>query len=141
MALDGVVSLRRVGGPTLAHRVTIARSFWQRFRGLMLRRELSPGEGLYLPGSDVHMFFMRFPIDCLFLASPNADGERRAVGLRHGLPPWRGIVWYVRGAEGVVELPAGTLAAAGAAVGDQFVLDSRPSGGPNSAGQLPGPLR
>jgi uncharacterized membrane protein (UPF0127 family) len=126
MALDGVVSLRRVGGQTLAARVTIARSFWQRFRGLMLRRELPPGEGLYLPGSDVHMFFMRFPIDCLFLAPPTPDGERRAVGLRHGLPPWRGIVWYVRGAQGVVELPAGTLAAAGVAVGDRFRLEPGP---------------
>lgn len=90
----------------------------------MGRRDLPAGEGLYLPGtSSIHMFFMRFPIDCLFLSRPAEDGSRRVVALRHSLPPWRGVVWYVRGAEGVVELPAGTLAAHGVEVCDTVRLD------------------
>lgn len=91
--------------------------------GLMGRPALPPGEGLCLPGSDVHMFFMRFPIDCLFLAAPDADGLRRVVGVRHSLSPWRGIVWYVRGAACVVELPAGTLSGSRVREGDRMRLE------------------
>ncbi len=55
------------------------------------------------------MFFMRFPIDALFVGKASDDGYRSVVGMRRNLPPWRGIVLPVRGAEGVIELPAGTL--------------------------------
>jgi uncharacterized membrane protein (UPF0127 family) len=44
------------------------------------------------------------------------------IGLRPDLPPWRGIVMPVRGAEGVVEMPAGTLARLGVSVGDEVVF-------------------
>jgi uncharacterized protein len=104
--------------------VTIANSFWARFLGLMGRSELHPGAGLYLPGtSSIHMLFMRFPIDALFVGSPTYDGSRRVVAVRHSLPPWRGVVWYVRGAKGVVELPAGTLRQHGVEVGDFVRLE------------------
>jgi uncharacterized membrane protein (UPF0127 family) len=97
-------------GELIARRVTNARSFWARFRGLMGRPALAPDEGLFLSGSSsIHMLFMRFPIDCLFVGKEQDDGSRRVVAVRQGLPPWRGVVWWVRGADGVVELPAGTL--------------------------------
>jgi uncharacterized protein len=90
----------------------------------MGRTVLLPGEGVYLPGtSSIHMLFMRFPIDALFVGPPTDDGSRRVVGIRHSLPPWRGVVWYVRGAKGVVELPAGTLSQHGVEVGDLVRLE------------------
>src|SRR5688572_12957010 len=86
----------------------------------MGREALGTDEGLWLPDTNsIHMFFMRFPIDCLFLGSADADGGRRVVAVREALPPWRGIVWYVRGARGVVELPAGALRRSATAVGDR----------------------
>ncbi len=101
----------------------LGESFGQRFMGLMGRASLADGEGLYLPTSSIHMFFMRFAIDALFVAAPGADGARRVVGMREHLPPWRGIVLPVRGAQGVIELPAGTLRAHGVRLGDDVVFE------------------
>ena len=103
----------------------MAGSFWARFRGLMGRSALDPGEGLFLATTSIHMFFMRFAIDALFVGeATGADGEERAVvAVRHSLRPWRGLVMPVRGAAGVVEVAAGILAAAGVEVGDRLVFE------------------
>jgi uncharacterized membrane protein (UPF0127 family) len=68
------------------------------------------------------MFFMRFAIDCVFLSAPVADGSQKVVAVRERLAPWRGIVWWVRGAHGAVELAAGSAAAAGLRKGDYVRL-------------------
>ena len=109
----------------ICERVVEARSFWAKFRGLMGRSSLDPAEGLWFAGTtSIHMFFMRFAIDCLFLsrAEPGSGGQRQVVAVRRALPPWRGIVMPVRGADGVVELAAGVLAASGTQVGDTVTL-------------------
>jgi hypothetical protein len=111
----------------VAGRVIPGTGFWAKFRGLMGREALAADEGLWLPDTNsIHMFFMRFPIDCLFLGDPDGDGGRRVVAVRAALPPWRGIVWYVRGARGVVELPAGALDRSATRVGDRVAW--RPEG-------------
>ncbi|MEP7158575.1 MAG: DUF192 domain-containing protein, partial [Chloroflexota bacterium] len=94
-------------------RLEVAGSWLGRLRGLMFRRSLDSGVGLYLPGTNsVHMMFMRFPIDVLFIGAPRTDGARPVVGLRSGLRPWIGVVWWARGDRGAVELDAGALAGA-----------------------------
>ena len=101
-------------GRPICSRVVRAESFAGRLVGLIGRRSLDADEGLYLPRTNgVHMLFMRFPIDCLFLGPPAPDGTQRVVGIRRGLRPWTGIVWHVRGAAGVVELAAGAVDACG----------------------------
>jgi len=106
-------------GTELAGRVELADSFGARFRGLMGRPSLPPGYGLWLTGtSNIHMFFMRFPIDAVFVARPAVDGSRLIVAVCAGLRPWTGIVWYARGADACLELPAGAAAASGTIVGD-----------------------
>ena len=108
---------------TLASSVEVARGFLGRFLGLMGRPSLAPGHGLWLPGDNgIHMFFMRFPIDAVFLGRPDPDGLRSVVALRPGLRPWRGIVPFVAGAHGVLELPAGAIAAAGTLVGHRIAI-------------------
>ena len=87
--------------------------------GLMGRRELAPGHGLFLPGNGIHMFFMRFPIDAVFLAKPTNGGARRVVSVHRAVRPWIGLVPLIRGADGVLELPVGTIDATGTAVGDR----------------------
>ena len=117
--------LRRVSDDTIVcERLVLGESFMQRFMGLMGRASMDPEEGLYLSSNSIHMFFMRFPIDALFVSKADTDGRRRVVGIRPELPPWRGIVMPVRGAEGVVELPAGTLARLGVAVDDEIVFET-----------------
>jgi len=114
-------------GTALADHLESGSTLWQKFMGLMGRAVMAPSSGLWLPGSNgIHMFFMRFAIDCVFLSKPAADG-RRVVGVRRGLRPWVGIVWYVRGANGVLELPVGTVAATGTQAGDVVLIeDARP---------------
>jgi uncharacterized membrane protein (UPF0127 family) len=102
----------------LAEHVEIAASLWARFMGLMGRRSLPQGHGLWLGGNGIHMMFMRFPIDAVFLGRVAADGLRPVVSVHRGLRPWTGLVPLVRGAEGVLELPVGTIDASGTARGD-----------------------
>jgi uncharacterized membrane protein (UPF0127 family) len=124
-AVAGLVLVRAdAGAHPVATRVQVARSFWGRFRGLMGRGALADDEGLYLPVNSIHMLFMRFVIDALFLDAPDADGVRRVVATYPGLRPWTGIVLPVRGADGVVELPAGAIDRASLAVGDEVRLGS-----------------
>lgn len=97
----------------LADRAERARSFMQRFKGLMGRPTLDFGEGLHIqPCNSIHTFFMRIPIDVAFL-----DGTGVIVKQFSALPPWRATSIYPR-ARTVLELPAGTLAASGTQEGD-----------------------
>jgi uncharacterized membrane protein (UPF0127 family) len=108
---------------TLADSLAHARSLWARFRGLMGRRSLPAGHGLWLSGTNgIHMFFMRFPIDAVFLGKPGADGGRQVLAARRALRPWTGMVPLVRGADGVLELPIGSIDASGTVVGDVVIL-------------------
>jgi uncharacterized membrane protein (UPF0127 family) len=105
------------GGTTVAGEMAVADNPWRRFMGLMGRRELPAGAGLYLrPCSSIHMFFMRFPIDVAFI-----DNDLRVVRVYHGLRPWR-MSRVVRRAKAAIELPSGALALAGVNVGDVLTL-------------------
>jgi hypothetical protein len=107
----------------LADEVEHARSLWARFMGLMGRRSLAPGRALWLPGTNgIHMFFMRFPIDAVFLSPPDGEGTRRVLSTHRRLRPWVGIVPLVRGAHGVLELPVGAIEASGTVRGDTVLL-------------------
>ena len=89
-------------------------------RGLLGRKELPSGEGILLkPSGSVHTFFMRFPIDVVFL-----DRELRVVAIAPDVPPWR--MRGARGAKAVVELRAGEASRRGLAEGQTLVL-SEPS--------------
>ena len=108
----------------LASNVEVASGLWGKFKGLMGRPMLPDGAGLWLPDSNgIHMMFMRFAIDAVFLGRPEADGTRPVVSVHERLPAWRGLVPLVRGAKGVLELPVGTIESSGTAVGDRIALD------------------
>lgn len=95
-------------GRVLADHLEVATTLWSRFIGLMGRRELAEGHGLWLaPCNQVHTFFCRFAMDVAFL-----DREGRVLHIAHAMRPWR-IGRLVRGARAAVELPGGTLRAAG----------------------------
>jgi hypothetical protein len=109
----------------LAERLENGASFWAKFMGLMGRASLPAGNGLWLPGENgIHMLFMRFPIDVVFVSPPanGPAGPRRVLSVRPAVPPWRGVVWRVGGAKGVLELPVGTIEATRTAVGDEIAI-------------------
>ena len=86
-------------------------------RGLLGRDGLDPGRGMLLtPEPSVHMLFMRFPIDVVFL-----DRDHKVVGIRNDLRPWRAA--GARGAYASLELPAGAAAAAGIEEGDVLTIE------------------
>jgi len=109
--------LETVEGTVLVPRVVLARSFGRRTLGLMFRRGLPEGEGLaIIPCNQIHMFFMRFPLDVLFV-----DREGKVLHLLHGIRPWR-VSRLVRGARYAIELPSGSLRRSGVAQGDLLRL-------------------
>jgi uncharacterized membrane protein (UPF0127 family) len=109
------VTLKRENGDVVCDRCVVAASPFSRMKGLLGRSELGPGEGLLLrPASAIHTFFMRFPIDAVFL-----DREWRVVGIFGDVHPWRAA--RSRGAKAVLELPAGESSRRGLRIGDQLV--------------------
>ena len=124
MAEAGLCLRRVEDDVVICDELVLGESFGQRFMGLMGRASMPQSQGLYLPANSIHMMFMRFPIDALFVSKEGAEGHRSVVSTRPDLPTWRGIVMPVRGAEGVVEMPAGTLARNSVAQGDVVVFEA-----------------
>ena len=109
------VTLRRENGEVVVDECVVADSPASRMKGLLGRSELRSGEGLLLrPASSIHTFFMRFPIDAVFL-----DGGLHVLQISDELRPWRAA--SRRGAHAVLELPAGESARRGLEVGDKLV--------------------
>ena len=114
-------------GTELARHLELADGLWGRFMGLMGRASLDADAGLWLPGTNgIHMMFMRFPIDAVFLARPDAahGGAQAVLSVHRGLRAWIGLVPLVRGADGVLELPVGTIERTGTVVGDRIALEA-----------------
>lgn len=114
-------------GTQLALQVETADGLWARFMGLMGRPSLDTDSGLWLAGTNgIHMMFMRFPIDAVFLARPDParDGAQVVLSLHPGLRAWFGLVPLVLGAHGVLELPVGTIARTGTGLGDLILLET-----------------
>ena len=63
------------------------------------------------------MFFMRFPIDAVFV-----DQGGRVIKVAPQLRPWVPMV-AARGARDVIELAAGTCARTGTQAGDDLVFE------------------
>jgi uncharacterized protein len=109
------VALRRENGNIVCERCLLAETALTRMRGLLGRRELPSEEGILLkPASSVHMAFMRFPIDAVFL-----DRDLRIVKVASNLRPWR--MAGSRGARSVLEIRAGEASRRGLSVGDRLV--------------------
>ena len=95
----------------------MAESGLARMRGLLGRVELPAGSGMLIDASpSVHMFFMRFAIDVVFV-----DRDRKVVRVVEQLRPWR--VARARRAAAALELSAGAAASAGVHVGDTLVFE------------------
>ncbi|BCS31124.1 hypothetical protein TBR22_A03240 [Luteitalea sp. TBR-22] len=110
----------RVRGPggALVGEVVEARTAWGRMVGLLAHTSLPVGEGLLLaPAWSIHTWFMRIPIDVVFL-----DGEDRVLRVFPALPAWR-LVSGTRQARTVLEFGAGTLARTPLTVGDQVTFE------------------
>jgi uncharacterized protein len=110
------VSLKTVEGQVVCERCFVADSHWPRMRGLLGRRGLESGEGLLLkPAGSVHTFFMRFPIDVVFLSR-----EGDVLKVARALPAWR--LAGARRAKAALELGADEAERRGISVGTRLDL-------------------
>jgi uncharacterized protein len=110
-----IVNMTR--GGAVCERAVLADRAPQRMRGLMFRKALPKGEGMFLlPAPAIHTVFMRFPLDLVFV-----DRQWRVVRMAEGVKPCRAR--SERKARAVLELPAGEIAERGVRVGDQLAFD------------------
>jgi len=106
---------------TVARSARRADSLAARTRGLLGERMLAEGSGLWLdPCSSIHMFFMRFAIDVVFL-----DRDLRVTRAVAAVAPWR-VAFGGRGARSALELPVGSIAASDTRAGDLLSFDREP---------------
>jgi uncharacterized membrane protein (UPF0127 family) len=103
-------------GNVVCESCLIAKSPWLRMKGLLGRGDLPQGEGILLsPASSIHMAFMRFPIDAVFLTR-----DLTVLKVVRDLAPWR--MASKRRAHSVLELPAGTCERSGVREGDRLTI-------------------
>lgn len=96
--------VNRDNGQVIADSIESATTFFTRLKGLMFRQQLSNGGGLYLhPCKSIHMFFMKFPIDVLYL-----DKDWKIVGMEEQLEPGK-IGKVFPNVVSVIELGSGSI--------------------------------
>ena len=82
--------------------IKTADSFFRKLFGLVFSAPLKEGEGLLIDNcSSIHTFWMRYPIDVLFL-----DSNNRVIRFFEDLKPFR-VTPFIRGAAKTVELKSG----------------------------------
>lgn len=111
-------------GRVVAREVKLADNFFSRFQGLMLKGKFRDGEALLFkfrkPGRhSVHMFFVRFPIDLIYL-----DSSCKVAEIRVHLNPWRVHMSKVDSSY-LIELPAGTITRSNVKLGHEISLGKR----------------
>ena len=101
----------------LAEAAEVADTSAKRRTGLLKHSRLEAGEGLWIvPCESVHTFFMKFPIDLVYL-----DKERKVRKVRNAVPAWRLSACLT--AHSVLELPAGTVEKTRTTVGDELAVE------------------
>jgi len=116
--MTGRRAIHERSGKVLAEDLETPRTMFGRGLGLMFRRELALGRGMWIvPCNGIHMMFMNFPIDAVFL-----DTGNRVKNVYRKLPAWWGIVPFEWGAHSVLELPPDSTAGIDLQRGDQIVI-------------------
>jgi uncharacterized membrane protein (UPF0127 family) len=104
----------------LGHAIDVADSSAKRRTGLLKHTSLEPGTGLWIvPCESVHTFFMKFPIDLVYL-----DKKHKVRKVRHAVQPWR--LSACLSAHSILELPAGAAAETGTQAGDELAIEKLP---------------
>ena len=105
-------------GSIVADRVSVAATRAARRVGLLKHDTFETGEALWIvPSRGVHTMWMRFAIDLVAL-----DDRGVVIDSVQSLQPWR-IRMPRRGTAGVLELPVGTIAQSGTALGHRILFE------------------
>lgn len=96
-----------------------ATTIFERAKGLLGRQDINENQGLWIrPGNNIHTFFMKFSIDCIFL-NKNMVIEK----IHSNIKPFKvaGPIWK---SNSVIELKAGTAEKWNLKPGDQLYVVS-----------------
>jgi len=116
---QGPVAILNVTRNTqIASRAEIAGSGMKRSKGLLGRKGLERGEGMWIvPCEAVHTFFMQFALDLIYL-----DKKNRIRKVRSNVSPWR--VSACLSAHSIIELPVGAIRDSQSQAGDVVKFES-----------------
>jgi len=104
-------------GCILADKIFLADNFLARIRGLLGFRSLGRDQAMIIrPCNCVHTFFMRFPIDVLFISRDNI-----VVKIIRQMRPFRASLMCVK-AKFVIELPFGVADFSKTSIGDTLQI-------------------
>ncbi len=109
--------VNRTRGTYLGVNIKVANSFRARLVGLYAHRRLRFGDGAWLvPCNSIQTIGLRRPIDVVFL-----DANSNVVRILEDVGPGR-VIWPVRRARSVLELPTGVVSSSETRVGDRIEL-------------------
>ncbi len=102
----------------IAQQADRADTFLSRLIGLLGRTDLKPDQGLVINrANSIHMFFMKFPIDAIFV-----NRENRVVGLVENIKPFQLSPVFWR-AHFVIEVGVGVIETSKTTLGDLIRLE------------------
>jgi uncharacterized protein len=112
----------------IADKVYVAECFVDRLRGLIGKSGLAPGHGMLFPKcNNIHMWFMKFPIDVVFVRSQQKEDGSTAwiVSSAHeSVRPWRVRPLMDFKATDTLELPSGIIRQFAINPGDELCIGS-----------------
>jgi len=110
--------INKNNGKIIAQVVLFADQPFKRMKGLLGRSSLKDSQAMVIkPCNAIHTFFMRFPIDVLFI-----NKENKVVKTISDMSSFR-LSSVCFKSQFVVELPAGTIQATHTTLGDQLVIE------------------
>ena len=114
------MAITKEDGSIVAAEVERADTILKQIIGLMFRKSVPESYAMVFSmkrdnREGIHMLFMRFPIDIVFL-----DQDKRIIDIRQNLKPWTGMAFSRKPFRYAIELPAGAVARASLKEGERL---------------------
>lgn len=126
---DNTAAQKRIGlinstkNKIISEKVVFAKTLFQKFRGLMFRRQKDVNYAMIFDfgraarkSAAIHMFFVFFPIDVVYLR----DGK--VVDMHKAVPPFTSYLAPKERADTLIELPQGAIWQNGINIGDEIKI-------------------
>jgi len=117
-----VLLLNMTKNHMISNKVVFADTTFQKFRGLMFKNRKEVNYALVFDfkkalkdSAAIHMFFVFFPIDVVYLR------DSKVVDLHRAVQPFTAYLAPKKHADTLIELPQGTIWKSGISIGDEIV--------------------
>ncbi|MBU4245450.1 DUF192 domain-containing protein [archaeon] len=120
-----VLLLNMTKNHLISNKVVFANTTYQKFRGLMFKNKKEVDYALVFDfnkalkdSAAIHMFFVFFPIDVVYLR------DSKVVDIHRAVKPFTAYLAPKKHADTLIELPQGTIWKSGISIGDEIVTTS-----------------